>query len=180
TVMHAVNTRPVPTSPAYAEADEAPSGAPVRRKPATDAQTRAEYELLRQLVLVPRLRAEARELLAIDDALTDVANVRLAAAIVDAGEARGGALYEAVRTAEPELADELSEWLVDDIDPERVVTSFRETLSRLKEFALRRQILRLQARMSALDAVKDSEASDDIFRQVAALRRELETLRSGS
>jgi DNA primase len=181
TVMRAVKvSRPTPTMSTYAAAadEREEAGAPLRRKPPSDAQTLAEHELLRQLVLVPRLRAEARDLLALEDALTDPANVRLASAVVAAGTATGRELYEAVAAGEPELADELSEWLVDDEDPTKVAGSFRETLSRLKEFALRRQILRLQARMNGLDAVKDSQESDDIFRKVAELRRELETLRS--
>ena len=106
-----------------------------------------------------------------EDALTDAANVRLAKAVVSAGTAKGRALFEAVRASEPELADELSEWLVGDEGVDAAVANFPETLSRLKEFALRRQILRLQARMNALDAVKDSQETDDIFRQVAALSR---------
>lgn len=181
TVMRAVKAaRPAQgaAAPYAAEPEDDGTQAPARRKAPHDAQGRAEQELLRQIVIVPRLREQARELLALDDALADPANARLAVAVVGAGTVTGKELFAAVAASEPELAGELSEWLVSDEDPDQVASSFRETLSRLKEFALRRQILRLQAQMHGMDTIKDAAQFDDTFRQVAALQRELEKLRA--
>jgi len=151
-----------------------------KRRPATDAQSKAEAELLRHLVVAPELREQVRDLLSVEDALTDPVNARLAAAIVAAGEATGRKLYEAVERSEPGLAEELTEWLVDAPERDSVLGTFAETVSRIKEFALRRQILRVQARMQAMDPVKDAQGYDELFREVASLRKQLETLRTGA
>jgi DNA primase len=181
TVMRSVNlSKPPPTTPPFSAAEDGDAPAPVKRTAPNDAQSRAEHELLRLLVVAPELRAEARDLLDMEDALADAVNTRLASAILAAGDAEGTALFTSVSASEPELKDYLSEWLVEDDDREARVSIFRETLGRLKEFALRRQILRLQAEMNSLDAVKDQERFDDIFRIVAALRRDLEAVRSGT
>jgi len=138
----------------------------------------AEAQLLRAIVTVPQLREEVRDLLSLTDALTDPVNARLAGAVVASGDLTGRALFEAVAKLEPDVADELSEWLVDVADRESVLDTFAETVGRIKEFALRRQILRVQANMQAMDPVKDAIAYDDMFRQVAALTKELQALRS--
>ncbi len=191
TVMRAVRSAQPEFAGASAREDAPVEGAPSaggesggasrpRRRPATDAQSKAELELLRAIVVVPDLREEVRELLADEDALTDPANVRLGNAVVSAGGAVGMKLFEAVAAVEPELAEELSAWLVDTPGRDAVVETFRETLSRIKEFALRRQILRAQGQMQSTDATKDPKAYDDMFRQVAALRKQLETLRAST
>ncbi|MDO8916114.1 MAG: DNA primase [Coriobacteriia bacterium] len=151
-----------------------------KRRPALDAQSKAEDALLRSLVVAPELREEVRDLLSIEDALTDPVNARLAAAIVAAGDATGKGLYEAVARSEPELVEELTAWLVDAPSRESVLGTFAETVSRIKGFALRRQILRVQACMQGTDPVKDPQAYDDMFRQVASLQSQLETLRAGN
>jgi DNA primase len=149
-----------------------------KRRAANDAQSKAEDELLRAIVILPELREEVRELLSIDDVLTDPVNARLAAAVVASDVATGRNLYESVAATEPGLADELSAWLVGAVSREDVLATFPETVSRIKEFALRRQILRVQAGMQAMDPVKDPAGYDDMFRKVAALQQKLGVLRS--
>lgn len=172
--------------PARDEEPDATAGAAAgagcarRRRPTLDAQSRAEDELLRGLVLAPELREEVRDLLATEDALTDPVNARLAAAVVTAGDATGNKLYDAVARSEPELVEELTAWLVDSPSRESVVGTFAETVSRIKELALRRQILRVQTCMQATDPVKDPAGYDEMFRQAASLRTQLETLRAGN
>lgn len=151
-----------------------------RRRPTLDAQSKAEDALLRSLVVAPELREEVRDLLATEDALTDPVNARLAAAVVAAGDAMGKKLYDAVARSEPELVEELTAWLVDPPSRESVLARFAETVSRIKELALRRQILRVQASMQGTDPLKDPAQYDDMFRQVASLRAQLETLRAGN
>ena len=62
---------------------------------------------------------------------------------------------------------------------ENVGSTFRETVVRLKDFALRRQILILQARMASTDGLKDPAGYDELFRRIAMLRRSQELLRVG-
>jgi DNA primase len=145
-----------------------------------DAESRAEDALLRMAVAAPGTRAAVRELLALPDAFADPLNARIAAAITDAADAKGKALYEAVSVGDAEAAEALTAWLVDAPDEETATAGFAEAFIRIKEFALRRQILRLQADMQGIDPVKGSARYDDIFRQVAGLQKELDRLRAGS
>ncbi len=181
TVIRAVRSAK-PEFTAQAGEDDAPStsaaSGPRKRPAANDAQSKAEATLLRAIVILPELREQVRDLLADGDAFTDPVNTRLVAAIVAAGVATGRNLFESVAASEPELADELSAWLVDAADRDEVLATFAETVARIKEFALRRQILRVQGQMQALDPVKDAAAYDDMFRKVAALTKDLQTLRS--
>lgn len=150
----------------------------VRRRPSVDAQSKAEESLLHALAVVPELREKVRDLLADEDALTDPVTARLSAAVVAAGGATGAELFDAVFRVEPALAAELSGWLVGEADRDAILAVFPETVARIKEFSLRRQIVRLQARMQAADAGADAAASDELFRRVAALTKELQALRS--
>jgi DNA primase len=156
------------------------AGCVPKRRPTLDAQSKAEDALLRSLVVAPELREEVRDLLSTGDALTDPVNARLAAAVVAAGGATGNKLYDAVARSEPELVEELTAWIVDAPSRESVLGSFEQTVGRIKELALRRQILRVQASMQATDPVKDPEQYDESFRQAASLRSQLETLRAGN
>jgi hypothetical protein len=92
----------------------------------------------------------------------------------------GKALYGVISPKDPEAAEALTAWLVDAPDEETAEAGFAEAFTRIKEFALRRQILRLQAAMQGIDPVKEPARYDDTFRQVAAIQKELGTLRAGS
>jgi DNA primase len=185
TVMRAVRSaKPEFVGGVAADVDEAPQGAGAggagapKRRVANDAQLGAEEQLLRAIVILPELREEVRELLCEEDALTDPVNARLAAAVVASGPATGRNLYDSVAAGDPALADELSAWLVGAVEREAVLATFAQTVARIKEFALRRQILRVQGQMQATDPVKDPATYDELFRKVAALQQQLGILRS--
>ncbi len=150
-----------------------------RRVRTLDAGSRAEFEILRAITVVPELRGEVRDLLSEEDMITDSADRRLAEAVIASADAVGKDLYRAVAAIEPELAEELSNWLVDAPERDAVIATFRETVDRIKGFALRRQILRMQSRMQDTDPLKDPAGYDELFRRVAALQRQIETLRAG-
>jgi DNA primase len=152
----------------------------VAPKKALDAESRAEQQLLRMAAAAPKTREAVRELLSLPDAFGDPLNARVAAAIVDAGVVTGKALYGVISPNDPEAAEALTAWLVDAPDVETAEAGFAEAFTRIKEFALRRQILRLQAAMQGIDPVKEPARYDDTFRQVAAIQKELGTLRAGS
>jgi len=168
-----------------AGASETPS-AP-RRAAKMDARERAEIELLRLLTLYPAFRTEeVRELLAGGDAMTSPETASLASSVLDAGTLTGQELYAAVSAAlGRDAAEPLSAWLtggdaeVDGTGGGNVESTFRETVVRLKDFALRRQILTLQARMASTDGLKDPAGYDELFRRIAMLRRSQEQLRAG-
>jgi DNA primase len=166
----ASRTRPVSSS------GTAPLPPVTGSRPVTGVQDRAEDELLRLLALAPALREQARELLGWD-AVSDSRNARLLGLLTEAGESTGRALYETIVARLPEAADVASSWLVDGASPENDEAVFRELVGKLKEFSLRRQINGLQARMESLDAVKDRVESDDVFRKIAALQREVDAVR---
>lgn len=161
--------------------------AAAHRAPRMPAQERAEIELVRLLTLYPNFRTQqVRELLADGDAMSSPEAVTLASAVLDAGTLTGQELYTAVSAAlGREAAEPLSAWLtgdedeVDDSGAGNVESTFRETVVRLKDFALRRQILTLQARMGSTDGTKDPAGYDELFRKIAMLRRSQELLRAG-
>jgi DNA primase len=178
TVMSALRTAtPESGNVRTVEAEPVAATSRTRRRPPVDAQGRAEEELLRQITQAPELREQARELLKSPGVFTDPVNREIADAIIGAQGATGTALYDSVRAVGPELADELSAWLVDAADREGLAVGFAENASRLKDFALRRQILTMQAEMRSMDRVKDPVAYDDVFRRIAALQREQQALR---
>jgi DNA primase len=169
---------------AGAGASAAPS-AP-RRAAKMDARERAEIELLHLLTLYPAFRTqEVRELLAGGDAMTSPETASLASAVLDAGTLTGQDLYAAVSAAlGRDAAEPLSAWLtggdaeMDGGGGGNVGSTFRETVVRLKDFALRRQILTLQARMASTDGLKDPAGYDELFRRIATLRGSREQLRA--
>ncbi len=159
---------------ARGDAAETAECRPVR----TDARSRAEQELVRELVAAPELREQVRDLLDRQGAVTDPATARLAAAVVAAGRATGTALYDTVAAADREVAEALAPHLVDGSTPEAAVARFPETSRRLLGFALKDEIARLQADMRATDPIKDSARYDELFRMVAELQRELAKVQS--
>ena len=174
---------------AAAGADASSPAAPkaARRASKMDAREGAELGLLQLLTLYPAFRTEeVRELLAGGDAMTSPETASLASAVLDAGTLTGQDLYAAVSAAlGREGAEPLSAWLtggdaeVEGGGGENVGSTFRETVVRLKDFALRRQILILQARMASTDGLKDPAGYDELFRRIAMLRRSQELLRVG-
>jgi DNA primase len=141
-------------------------------------QVRAERDIIGLVAAFPRLRGKARDLLA-SGLLTDMIAVRLLEVVLESGEATGAALYAFVRDAAPETAEVLTGTLVgaEDVSEPEFVAAQTET--RLKEFAVERQIIEKKAHMRSLDPLKDRDGYDELFREIAALQVRHEKLRSG-
>jgi DNA primase len=161
---------------ARAAAEEAP-GAQKPRPVAPNTRSRIEAELARQLAAAPQLRAQVRDLLSIEGALTDESTASVVRSIVEAGDATGRALYEAVAARDREAADALSTYLVDGLDPSAALESFPETLGRLTQFALQREFARIQSEMRDAESSRDSGLYDELFQRAAEVQRKLEELR---
>jgi DNA primase len=163
-------------------ADEAAVRAAQPARPAArplDA-SRAEEELIRQIVSAPQLRGRVRDLLATDNALSDPASAMLAGALVASGNLTGKDLFAAVSARDRSVAEQLSTYLVEPMEEADALARFDETLARLTGFALQREIVRLQADMRDADPVKDSQGYDELFRKAADLQRKLQELRAGT
>jgi DNA primase len=174
----AKRVRPAFDGRAAKAAGEEAAGAPAPRPAAPSAHARIEAELARQIAVAPQLREQVRDLLSIEGALTDESTASVVRSIVDAGDATGRALYEAVAVRDREAADGLSTYLVDEIDPSAALESFPETLGRLMQFALQREFLSLQSRMREAESSRDSALYDELFQRAAGVQRKLEELRS--
>jgi DNA primase len=158
--------RPLPKQ--SAEPGETAPAAPAPKR-VNDPQALAEQELLAVLARSPRLRAEAvRSLPAA--LFADPSRRRLIELFAEAGDVTGQALFEAVTAWEPSAAYEVSMAVTDEGDEDADDENFRQLTESLKEFGLRRQMNELQARLRALDPVKDRDEYDDVFRSIATLR----------
>ncbi len=141
-----------------------------------DQQSRAEWEFIRTVAQAPRMRAEARKLLS-EEFVLDAERRRLLGYVLEAGELAGRELYEAVAAKDRNLAESLSGWLVDAPDVEQIEYAFGEIAVRLKDLALERLILTKKAGLRALDASRDREVYDGLFREIAELQRRRNELR---
>ena len=158
-----------------ADAGERPVEAP--RPRTTGIHARTEAELVRQLAVAPQLREQVRDLLSIDNALSDEDMASLIGFIVAAGLVTGRDLFESVASHDRRAAEVLSTYLVDSIEPSEALERFPETLARLMQFALRREVLRLQAEMHQAESSRDSALYDELFRRAADVQRRLSELR---
>ena len=173
----AKGARPAFDGHAAKAADE---GAPLPRAAAkpTGAQERTEMELARQVAVEPSLRERVRDLLDIQGAFADPDTGNVIRCIVEAGTATGRALYEAVARQDREAAEALSGYLVDGLEPAAAAERFEETLARLTEFALRREIVRLQADMRSAESSRETDRYDELFLKVAETQRQLASVRA--
>lgn len=152
-----------------------PSGLPTEFTP----QLRAERDLLGLLVRVPRLRSRARNLLDAD-LLTHASHRRLAELIADAGIAvPAAALVGTLDGAVPGAAEELSSVLVEDGGVEEAEMLEADLERRLKELSFERRIAEGKARLKRPESFKDTAESDELFKEVALMQRELDALRRG-
>jgi hypothetical protein len=165
---------------AAAEAAEDATSAAATAPRAVDAQSLAEAELVRQVVVAPELRVKVRDLLAIEGAVSDPVTARLLAAVADAGELTGRELYDVVARQDREAGEALSTYLVGAGDAAPALDRFDETLARLTEFALRREVVRVQSEMRGVDPVKESGKYDELFRKAAELQHRLSAVRAGA
>lgn len=162
---------------AKAAGEDAPS-APKHAAAPLGAHARIEAELARQIAVAPELRERVRDLLSIDGALTDASTAAVVHSIVEAGDATGRSLYEAVAGRDRDAADALSPYLVDGLDRSVALESFPETLGRLMQFALQREFMRLQSEMRTAESSRDSALYDELFQRAADVQRRLAELRS--
>jgi DNA primase len=176
----AKRVRPAFDGRAAKAAAEEPEGAQTQREAEPNPHSRIEVELARQIAVAPQLREQVRDLLSIEGALTDEATASVVRSIVEAGDATGGELYEAVAVHDREAADALSAFLVGGLDPTVALESFPETLGRLTQFALQREFARLQSRMRDAESSRDSALYDELFQRAAEVQRRLEELREES
>lgn len=158
-------------------ADEIPQVKRQPKKPA-GAQERAEFELARQIAAAPELREQVRDLLTLEDAIADPATADVVRCIVEAGDATGQALFEAVARQDRDAAEALSAFVVDGLDPGVAAERFGETIARLTEFGLRREIVRLQADMRVAETSRETERYDELFLKVADMQRRLSEVRA--
>ncbi len=163
-----------PSSTQESSEQESSEEAPLLRDP----QTMAERQLLGVVAATPELRSRARGLLD-SDLLTDPMSKRVLEVVVGVPDKVGGALYRTVSATDPEAASALSGVLVDGRGQEDVDFIVRELLSRLKEFALERQIKQRKAEMKAMDPIKDKAEYDDLFRKIGTLEVQVHDLRRG-
>jgi DNA primase len=147
-------------------------------RPADPGQAGAEAELARVLAVAPHLRGQVRDLLDIEGAFSDARTETLVREIVNAGDASGAALFEAVARRDGEAAQMLSAFLVDALEPAAIEARFAETLDRLTEFALKRDLGRLQVEMRARQSAGDVAGDDELFRKAADVQRKLAELRA--
>jgi len=143
-----------------------------------DASARAERALVGVVAADPSLRAGARFLLE-TDLFTDPVARRLMQAVVDAGTAIDDALYRKVAAVDQDAAAVLTGLLVDAPPLEEARSVARQTVARVKELALERQIKQGKARQRALEAAGDKQAADTLFKEIAALTAEHSRLRQG-
>jgi DNA primase len=158
--------------------DEAPSPRPAVIRSADPGQAGAEAELARVLAVAPHLRGQVRDLLAIEGAFSDTGIETLIREIVHAGDASGAALFDAVARRDAEAAQRLSAFLVDSLEPSAAEARFAETLDRLMEFGLKRELSRLQVEMRSRQSAGDTVGDDELFRKAADVQLRLAQLRA--
>lgn len=140
-------------------------------------ESAAEREALRMLASAPDLRSEGAALLE-EGLISSPVLVSLVRALSEAKEATGADLHEFVRSRDPAAASALSAIpVIDGLPAEKVHSTFRGIVSKLKETVLERRILSVRAEMKALDPVTGREERDRLFAEAVALQRELQQLK---
>lgn len=169
--------------PAVAPAPEEPDDASAERGNRESRQSvplgpeqRAERTLVGLVAANPNLRERARGLLE-SDLLIDRMSRTLLEVVLQSTADAPETIVTRLQERDPEAADVLSGLLVDADGNEDVGPVARELLSKLKEFAVERQIREKKARMNALDPVKDRSAYDDLYREIGELQVRREALR---
>jgi len=160
--------------------DDDEGGSDDREQPEVlDALARAERALVGLVAADPTLRNGARSLLE-GGLFSDPVARTLLAAVVGAGSVTDDALFREVSKSDQRAAAVLTGLLVDAPPAEDVHSVARQTLAKVKELALERQIKGKRARQKALEAAGDSTAADTLFKEIAALQAEHAGLRQGA
>ncbi len=151
------------------EAAAAPGEPKLRANVPIGPAERAERSLVGMVAANPILRDRARGLLD-SDLLTDRMSRTLLEVVLASSVIAPETIVTGLQERDPEAADVLSGLLVDADGNEDVESVALELLSKLKDFALERQIREKKARMNTLDPVKDRSAYDDLYREIGELQ----------
>jgi DNA primase len=141
-----------------------------------DARSRAEREYVSLAVRHVGVRERAST--ALESGLVAGSRMRdLLGSVIESGGATGAELVDAVSSADASMAATLSGLAigVDEAEDAEWIAQALET--RLKEFALERQILEKRSRLKGTDPVKDREGYDELFKEIVSLQGELEEIR---
>ncbi|MBU4555810.1 MAG: DNA primase [Actinobacteria bacterium] len=179
TVSRAIST----ARPAFLAGDDAPDAAGPQGSlvplPTSDSpKARAERSLVGLVASYPELREGAWKLLE-TGLLQDARSVALLGVVLNAGDAPGSDILASLTLHDPEAASLLSAELIGLPDDVSVRVSANELLSKLKEFALERQIIEGKAKMRSLDPVKDRVAYDELFIEISSLTMQVDRVRRG-
>lgn len=181
TVKRAVSGSRPRSSGLPVESVEPAVGAPAGGvSPPTTPELRAERDLIALLVGVPHLRSRAQELLA-DSLLSDAAYLAMAQVVADSRPGDTPAnLVGAIEERVPGASQVLSGASFADEGVEEAGVLADELARRIKEFGLERRIAVGKAQLKSAEVVKDKALSDEIFKDVSELQRELDALRRGT
>ncbi len=144
-----------------------------------DAGTRAERALVGLVAASPELRERARSLLE-TDLLNDPSARKLLETITAAGKTVEGELIRVVADNDERASALLAGLLMEVPPPEERLPAARETLKKLKELAIERQIIQGKARYKELEAAGDRTAADALFQEIAAMQLEHEAIRGAA
>lgn len=151
----------------------------IERAALRDPRLAAAREYVSLVVADATLRPQARELLD-NDVLGDQELRTLLKLTVEAGAATGRDLYNAVAAVDPDAAELLSGLVVGGEDEQETGDLAKELLSKLKEFALERQIIEKKTRLKRLDTASDRVEFDELFKEIAVLQKRVDKLRRGA
>lgn len=178
TVLSAVDRARPAVAPVAQGLDDSRADGATETRPSAPLgpEQRAERTLVGLVAAHPVLRDRARGLLD-SDLLIDRMSRTLLEVVLQSTSSAPETIVTGLQERDPEAAVVLSGLLVDADGNEDVESVARELLSKLKEFAVERQIRQKKARMNTLDPVKDRAAYDDLYREIGELQVHREQLR---
>ncbi|MBS3956239.1 MAG: DNA primase [Clostridiales bacterium] len=144
-----------------------------------DPSTRAERALVSVAAAVPDLRMGARRLLDTDLLVDPVSRLLIETVCAMPSSATTDELYRAVAERDTYAGSVFSGLLMDVPASGDVDSVVRDLVTKLKEFALERQIRESTARYRESDTSGDATDADEQFRRVVALQSERDSLRRG-
>lgn len=157
--------------------DEQAVATPPIEPAALSVQALAEQELVGLLIRLPELRSHTRD--AIEDLrIIDSRAAALIDIILDSGDETPEELAIRLAVVDPKLTAFAAAAIVMSEIPENPEFAHEQLLARLKEFDLERKIVEMQAKMRALDPLKQRQIIDDLFVEITELQKEHERLRT--
>lgn len=111
--------------------------------------------------------------------LEDPRALALLGVVTGAGTQPAAEIVAALEKTDKDSAELLKSQLVSLSEPGAARAAANDLLSKLKEFALERQIIEGKARMRALDPVKERAGYDELFKEISSLTLALDRARRG-